>query len=605
MVVPESCDLCCCKTQMCQECAPVPSPTMTPTQTRTRTPSSTRTQTPTATRTPSKTSTGTETPTCTRTPTRTTSPSRTATSTNSLSRTPSTTRTSTSTGTPTTTTTGTATETPSTTRTPTETQTATTTMTLTHTPSSTLSASRTSTPTLSPAACTSSSSTSTKTATGTSASSTASATSSPTFTNSPSVSPSCLSHSGASTFTNSSSESGAVFVSSTPSGTVTSTTSETLSTTSAFTASVATLSSHAYSASGDPGLITPTEGSIASETSSSAVDLGGTLTSYFAPGIIGMMMILLCGFIAYRRKRNKANSKRYEDPMYLYAQELGVHVSMLGKQKLCRDATDAEPQSCEDLPRDNLSKTAQLNGSEVSLSSEMMRAKAVNPLLAQAHYRLSGEAKPEQLTHSPTETYTHLATAQKPRVEFVDLSDRIKSQSSIRVASVKKPRVEAGGRSGRTIQVAMSRNIDRSDMRVADKALLRLREWKAYLLAEPPPLIEIESMTKLGDLLSTGAANQQPVETTKETRVNSNETINRLRFARKEAAVGFPVSRVKHSRTDKANGVKLNRTRTVKTEFMQMLPSNHDVFAAAAVQTNDCRRGSRRNRKDSRNLRGT
>eukprot|EP01138_Halocafeteria_seosinensis_P006866 gb/GECG01007021.1/.p1 GENE.gb/GECG01007021.1/~~gb/GECG01007021.1/.p1 ORF type:complete len:186 (+),score=9.91 gb/GECG01007021.1/:1-558(+) len=113
------------------------------------------------------------------------------------------------------------------------------------------------------------------------------------------------------------------------------------------------------------------------------------------------------------------------------------------------------------------------------------------------------------------------------------------------MTSLKKPTLAAAGKSSAdtpVLKVAIDRNTYRSDMKVADKTFLKLREWKARLLAEPPPLVEIESFAEPDVYCQTrNGKHEQFLRPEEEKQLHSDETNNRLRFARARTQLSEPL----------------------------------------------------------------
>eukprot|EP01138_Halocafeteria_seosinensis_P007981 gb/GECG01008154.1/.p1 GENE.gb/GECG01008154.1/~~gb/GECG01008154.1/.p1 ORF type:complete len:212 (+),score=19.99 gb/GECG01008154.1/:1-636(+) len=185
--------------------------------------------------------------------------------------------------------------------------------------------------------------------------------------------------------------------------------------------------------------------------------------------------------------------------------------------------------------------------------------KSVNPLVATAGTEPAARVGQEgSIIHDPGIDHRTKLSAE---VEFVDLVNSSPESSTVKVTSVKAPRVEsASGKesSSPSKQVAIATNIDRAELRTVDKVLLRLREWKATLLAEPPPLVEIQ--TKQGN-----------VEVREETAFGGRNTDTST----------FGIG----NRNDKCSHFsQRDRRRHHKTEFNQRLPSAHTLYRGNALR---------------------
>eukprot|EP01138_Halocafeteria_seosinensis_P009785 gb/GECG01009996.1/.p1 GENE.gb/GECG01009996.1/~~gb/GECG01009996.1/.p1 ORF type:complete len:192 (+),score=27.60 gb/GECG01009996.1/:1-576(+) len=89
-------------------------------------------------------------------------------------------------------------------------------------------------------------------------------------------------------------------------------------------------------------------------------------------------------------------------------------------------------------------------------------------------------------------------SALPPQVMLVDFGDVPKNQSGkIRVVSVSTPQPGKGERKkslrgNAVVRVALASSVNTEDISRLNRTRLKLRQWKAKLLAEPPPLVEIE-----------------------------------------------------------------------------------------------------------------
>eukprot|EP01138_Halocafeteria_seosinensis_P006865 gb/GECG01007020.1/.p1 GENE.gb/GECG01007020.1/~~gb/GECG01007020.1/.p1 ORF type:complete len:207 (+),score=16.54 gb/GECG01007020.1/:1-621(+) len=175
-------------------------------------------------------------------------------------------------------------------------------------------------------------------------------------------------------------------------------------------------------------------------------------------------MCLLCGFVVHRRQRNCSHGHRYENRVRLYARESGVSPEALHGE-----------ENVLDTPNPAIVKFS------VQSYTSCTQIESVNPLVPQSIHCV------EPLhTNNPYDL-------SGPRTEILDSVDSSGRKTAVRVGSSKKPKLESGSRSGHRhiLKVAVAPKIDHSQF--VERVILSLREWKASLLSEPPPLAEVET----------------------------------------------------------------------------------------------------------------
>eukprot|EP01138_Halocafeteria_seosinensis_P015526 gb/GECG01015844.1/.p1 GENE.gb/GECG01015844.1/~~gb/GECG01015844.1/.p1 ORF type:complete len:805 (+),score=79.24 gb/GECG01015844.1/:1-2415(+) len=525
-----------------------PTSTRTTTSTLTETPSATATVTRTETTTPSRTPAGTATCTPSKTPSNTATASRTSTSTSTSSETSTSTassspsKTGTSTLTPThtptetttTTKTSTSTSTSSESRTSTPTHSRTTTTTPSQTSTSTSRETRTSTPTYSPTKTTASTQTSTSTNSATSSrSSTSTGSSSETVTRDSTVS---------STTTRSPTLTQTLTPTSTSSPSMTaaetSTSSATPSPTKSITPSVSTTSSTTSTfrtlAGGDHN---------SSESRGSGGSTIASALRFSVPATLAGAIVVWIIYLGYRRRKNETVAKASHDPRAMYATQLGIPLDSLKLMSSLEPVSSAPTHVSLNQPDGGpllsgtgeesimrqYSRTSQMYG--VNPLGEAKLAH-INPLAAGPHMNRAEQTESKSRQQIVTDKFSlkpgttdrrniksyELAGAEagtqlagfafgsmvvragesrrhQPRVLLVDASAQSAgSADSVRIVSTKTPRLESGQKHGnRTLQVAVAADVDTTQLRHLDRTRLKLRHWKARLLAEPPPLIQVET----------------------------------------------------------------------------------------------------------------
>eukprot|EP01138_Halocafeteria_seosinensis_P012804 gb/GECG01013080.1/.p1 GENE.gb/GECG01013080.1/~~gb/GECG01013080.1/.p1 ORF type:complete len:751 (+),score=80.97 gb/GECG01013080.1/:1-2253(+) len=509
-------------------------PTGTPTGTSSRSPTSTSTRTPsqTSTRTVTLTSTGTASETDSRTPTSTLSRTTSQTSTRRLTSTPTGTgsetslRTVTPTSSRTPSETGTRTSTVTSTGAASETSTRTITLTLTATPSTTVTATLTQTPAKTTTSTASNTPTTTETRTSAST-----CTSSRTTTPTPSGTPSM-------TITGTSTTS----LTSSPTGIRSGTVSSSISPTSSMTPSV----SATISSTSSLGAVAGAE-SLSSGSSRSSGSRISSALRIFVPATLAVALAMLIMYLGYRRRRNEAEAKASSDPRAMYATQLGIplesfklmssleagsgtlgHTSSVQPQGASLIAEKGHKQSMRQHPEGSQvyatdpvgeMKLAHINplasGAQKS-RAEQTESKSTKQIVADRFALKVGKTDRRNIKsygvsgiQSGTESAVFsvgsmVAGAEgkvqnEARVVLVDpRAQSCTSSGSVRIVSTKAPKLECGqknssGAGKARLQVAVAADVDTTQLRRLDRARLKLRHWKARLLAEPPPLVQVET----------------------------------------------------------------------------------------------------------------
>eukprot|EP01138_Halocafeteria_seosinensis_P007584 gb/GECG01007752.1/.p1 GENE.gb/GECG01007752.1/~~gb/GECG01007752.1/.p1 ORF type:complete len:1247 (+),score=146.21 gb/GECG01007752.1/:1-3741(+) len=161
-------------------------------------------------------------------------------------------------------------------------------------------------------------------------------------------------------------------------------------------------------------------------------------------------------------------------------------------------------------------------------------------------------------------------TSEAPQLVFVQVGGKEASSDSVRVVSPAAPslqRVSREDSSGEppTLRVASVMDLETSEMKQIDRIRIQLRLWKAKLLAEPPPLVEVEVRNVATDTNHGGSFNSSSTDT-------ATDTAGKLGFAKRE---------VRTARTSLSEEARQQRLRefdhsyVAKKEFTPCLPSQN------------------------------
>eukprot|EP01138_Halocafeteria_seosinensis_P008793 gb/GECG01008987.1/.p1 GENE.gb/GECG01008987.1/~~gb/GECG01008987.1/.p1 ORF type:complete len:297 (+),score=34.31 gb/GECG01008987.1/:1-891(+) len=162
-----------------------------------------------------------------------------------------------------------------------------------------------------------------------------------------------------------------------------------------------------------------------------------------------------------------------------------------------------------------------------------------------------------------TSSSSGAAQHSRPSVEFVDPRSHSVSHENVRIVSAIKPnlrRVEKRNSVSNqtTKKVASIFDVDTTSMGRGNRAWLQLRKWKATLLAEPPPLLEIELESSSKDEVASDSSL---------TMQNPTITATRLDFAKRN---------MHNSRSSEVTNKRIPRREfdyVSKKEFSPVLPS--------------------------------
>ena len=148
-----------------------------------------------------------------------------------------------------------------------------------------------------------------------------------------------------------------------------------------------------------------------------------------------------------------------------------------------------------------------------------------------------------------------------PNIEILDSIslNGSKGSSGIKVVSVKAPNLGAAStRSGAMLRLAKVEDIDTSQMKLVDRTVLKLRKWKASLLAEAPPLVEVHA--------------SQPNTTGSNQEARRKAFAQRLAFANKQGGDRSVIDREAQSHSQTAREV-ISRRQRKRKEF-QAVPQS-------------------------------
>ena len=247
---------------------------------------------------------------------------------------------------------------------------------------------------------------------------------------------------------------------------------------SSVTVHVQTSFSPSATASGLPTLTTSTSPSLCCQHGGdSQLKSTRDATDFIVSVCLTGMLFLLAFYVGYRRLRNKrAQAGKAQSSMAeLYATQLGVSKTHVKNHSL------------------------QGNGGTTTASADGSTSK--NPLVhvhrvQNGNYNHDGYPVNCNAVSAASDT-KNSTTLPFTFVEMKNIDPC--NRSKVRILSSKQPNlrsIENNNFSSNTeakLHIAQIRELDTSQMTTIDRAIIKLRQWKAKLLAEPPPVVAVSA----------------------------------------------------------------------------------------------------------------
>eukprot|EP01138_Halocafeteria_seosinensis_P006371 gb/GECG01006513.1/.p1 GENE.gb/GECG01006513.1/~~gb/GECG01006513.1/.p1 ORF type:complete len:1720 (+),score=191.95 gb/GECG01006513.1/:1-5160(+) len=363
-----------------------------------------------------------------------------------------------------------------------------------------------------------------------------------------------------------------------------------------------------------------------SETSSGeSSQLQQLFGAYGIPTIIGVLALALMLYIGVKRRKNRQIQQANEDPFLAYAQAMGfgdettpkakggassttkgrVVVAQGGKAEHVSEAFEHGGQTVDQLgievrgvntpesyqvkgiegpdgqfatahvnplvPQTGKASVQNNSGDRDQIGSAFtLQQRKINTVNVDGARRLSSlqvgvGANPMQAAH--VSSYG----AEKPQLEFVQLgTNNSPPANKVRVVSVGAPTLSRASRKAGqspTIRLALASKVDTSSMGTVDRSILKLRQWKAKIMGELPPMVEVQVD---GEDESEGKTEiHRPAG-------RRQSYMNRLKFAQMKGGVRSELSQEagKHSESKRT---MLVRHQSRRKEFAPALPSSADI----------------------------
>eukprot|EP01138_Halocafeteria_seosinensis_P009060 gb/GECG01009260.1/.p1 GENE.gb/GECG01009260.1/~~gb/GECG01009260.1/.p1 ORF type:complete len:1215 (+),score=111.19 gb/GECG01009260.1/:1-3645(+) len=240
---------------------------------------------------------------------------------------------------------------------------------------------------------------------------------------------------------------------------------------------------------------------------------------YVLPSAFAALLLISAGALSYIRRRNVDRSREFDDPLDIYAKGMKIPMQVLrvgsSKENVALGCSSHARHSdhAEHADVDTTGRGLANEGKAVSVaptkkhsnpqiyrdcrSPSNQRRKATK---ARSHTCDGQDVQTCELTCSVNPLMDSPSPSQTTPLSVLEFSQKASPrEDSIKIVSTKAPNVREAVRrnDGRAVKLASISNIKTGELRVPERAVLNLRQWKARLLAEPPPLVEIE--TQIGE----------------------------------------------------------------------------------------------------------
>ena len=228
------------------------------------------------------------------------------------------------------------------------------------------------------------------------------------------------------------------------------------------------------------------------------------LQAFGIPLSLIALMILCIFAVVYKRRKNQKRIRRNASLSELYLDELVRVSSQSDRLKI-----DQEVGSIPNLvSRKNNHLNASLSAIDNPLeNSRRNRGSPVSGVSSKTTVTKHTEGKtgplvrPSSLkgrgdSYNPLNSSMQLSGSSLPKVEIVNVGESPVDGKvgSVKIISLSAPKLGTGRNLSKdsVIRLALVSDIDKSGMSTISRTLLKARQWKAKLLAEPAPMVEVE-----------------------------------------------------------------------------------------------------------------
>eukprot|EP01138_Halocafeteria_seosinensis_P009417 gb/GECG01009623.1/.p1 GENE.gb/GECG01009623.1/~~gb/GECG01009623.1/.p1 ORF type:complete len:1009 (+),score=104.69 gb/GECG01009623.1/:1-3027(+) len=225
-------------------------------------------------------------------------------------------------------------------------------------------------------------------------------------------------------------------------------------------------------------------------TKNSLMEHGAVAEVLIAPVAIAAAVSIAAVFIIARRRRNFSQSGQFPSALSYHAHKLGLPVQYLNFEELHRLTSVS---SC-DIQEAVSPECATSSGNENHPLTVNPLARTTQRINSETRSEITQQKKPAKISGVPPEIRDtkicaglngccteklHDFTLASPREPDMHFHERSQLHSHAK-------------RNGCTVLVVSS-DVDTSSLKTRDKVILSMRKWKAAVLAEPEPLVELVS----------------------------------------------------------------------------------------------------------------
>ena len=194
-------------------------------------------------------------------------------------------------------------------------------------------------------------------------------------------------------------------------------------------------------------------------------------TALIGSALGGSIFLLLVFYIGYKRRQNK---KKHGDEVTSLSQQYAIQLGL----------KDLAP-GVEMTQRDSCKVNGHENGCQIGSKNPLAKANVLTTITREGGH--------EQVSTA----YSIQASSSSLPFELVEIKGMESSErSTIKVVSSRQPHIRSIQSRGTEetkspMRIAVVSDIDTSTLGSIDRTIIKLRQWKAKLLNEPPPVVEI------------------------------------------------------------------------------------------------------------------
>eukprot|EP01138_Halocafeteria_seosinensis_P014340 gb/GECG01014641.1/.p1 GENE.gb/GECG01014641.1/~~gb/GECG01014641.1/.p1 ORF type:complete len:1200 (+),score=146.13 gb/GECG01014641.1/:1-3600(+) len=261
----------------------------------------------------------------------------------------------------------------------------------------------------------------------------------------------------------------------------------------------------------------------------------------YVPSALAGSILLLLIYLGYQRRKNENAAKACNDPKSRYASKLGIDPRCLKVMSSMNGNPVLPEQKPIEQKKGTWLHTQTWDQDEVAespiLSANVLHETHSSSLRSTGDRKQAEQREISNKTEAISDKFSlTVGKAERRSIKSLSISDMhptlgsieesvgignenvhgnasrngsempavlwhfsarsMRSLEAVRIVSAHSPKITRGEknsaiRKSDTMHVAVAANVDTGQLRLLDRAFLKLRQWKARLLAEPPPLVQI------------------------------------------------------------------------------------------------------------------